>query len=102
MKNFILWIVISAAILAFTLITTIFLTESFGQICWLPRIGALLLVLSIVRFRLFDPGDISAGHEPNISDKLRLKLGLILAFLGIMLWAFGDLVDEIGGVHVCG
>ena len=103
MKQFISWIIVAIIILAFLFLATVLLTVSFGAICWLPRLGALIvgIAISLFAWDVFDPSKINSDFDPDTSDLLRKKLAVVLALLGIVLWGFGDLIPEIGGIRVC-
>ena len=103
MKHFFGWIIVAIIIVAFLLLTTVILTVSFGQICWLPRLGALLvgIAVSIMAWNLFDLTNTTTGFDPDTTNMLKIRLAVVLTLLGIVLWAFGDLIPEIGGIQVC-
>ncbi|CAD7712519.1 hypothetical protein LMG31884_01400 [Xanthomonas hydrangeae] len=87
-----------------TMALVIIMTKLFGDQCWAPRMGGLM-----VGFAVFAQGYVYANTE---SFQRRLRSGLtaeqrvmhvvyVCSVLGTFLWALGDFFTNIYGVTVC-
>ncbi|WP_456953339.1 hypothetical protein [Lysobacter sp. HA35] len=95
---------IGFAIVNATMVLVVALTKIFGDHCWAPRVGGLL-----VGFAVFAQGYAYANAE---SFTRRLPSGLTLeqrvlhvvyvsSVIGTFLWALGDFIPSMFGVAVC-
>jgi hypothetical protein len=78
------------------------LTIQFGDKCWLPRVGAVLVGISVLLegWIIYDPRK-KGSFDTMQPEKKLLKYVLFLALWGTLLWAFGDLQKDLFGIPVC-
>lgn len=90
--------VISVALFPLAYLLTIY----FGDKCWLPRIGALIVGCSVALqgWVLFDPRKRGC-FDTRQPEKRVLKYVIGLALVGTLLWAFGDMQKILCGIAVC-
>ena len=86
------------------MLLVILLTKAFGDQCWAPRVGGLL-----VGFAVFAQGYVYANID-SFQRKLRRGITLeqrvmhviyVATVLGTFLWALGDFFPSMYGVAVC-
>ena len=79
-------------------------TWLFGDHCWPPRLGGLLVGISV-----FVQGYVYANHDAfskpskyGLTREQRVlhKVYLLIVF-GTLLWAFGDFIPHVYGVPTC-
>jgi hypothetical protein len=101
MKTFLIDSGIIIILSVIMVVISYFLTLIFGDKCWLPRVGALLVGFSVLLegWIIYNPKN--KGFDTMQPEKKLLKYVLFLALWGTLLWAFGDLCKEMFGIPVC-
>jgi hypothetical protein len=95
---------IGFAIVNGTMLVVAALTMLFGDRCWAPRVGGILVGLAVF------VQAYAYANEERFSRKLRSGLTLeqrtlhvvyVSSVIGTFLWALGDFFPTIYGVPVC-
>lgn len=85
-------------------LVVVFLTKIFGDQCWLPRVGGILVGCAV-----FMQG-YAFAHPEKFRRKLKSGLTLeqklmhvvyVSSVIGTFAWALGDFVTSIWGVEMC-
>ena len=102
MKKLLLDAIIVAALYFFIVLMAYELTILFGDRCWLPRLGALIVGLSVLLegWILYNPRRKKQSQLAHHQKQL-LKFALFLSLWGTLLWAFGDFNKDLFGTPVC-
>lgn len=79
-------------------------TATWGDLCWLPRLGGLMVGAAVLVQGRIEAVPHKYEHEnkEGISLKRRVMSRVYwLAFFGTIYWALGDLQKDIWGMPVC-
>ena len=103
MKKFLIDALVVITLSVSMIIIAYLLTIQFGDKCWLPRVGAVVVGISVLLEGWITYNSGRKGtNAPMQPQKKLLKYVLFLALWGTLLWAFGDLKKNLFGVPVCG
>lgn len=103
MKGYIKYFVIILVLTVVIVGVAYFLTVNFGDRCWLPRIGAVIVGLSVCLqgWIIFNPREEPEALDSMQTERKLLKYMIYLALFGTFLWAFGDFQKDLFGIPVC-
>ena len=97
---------IAAFIITFgSLAATSLLTRLLGDICWPPRVGALLIggAVFIQGFIAADATRFARVLADGTTLQQRiLQISFLAAIFGTLFAAFGDMLSPLYGVPLCG
>jgi len=104
MKRFFVNSLIGLAFVNVTMLLVVALTKAFGDYCWAPRLGGLIVGMAV-----FAQGYAYANSERfsrrlasglTVEQRL-LHVVYVSSFFGTFLWALGDFIPTMYGVSVC-
>jgi hypothetical protein len=90
--------IVSAATFSITFATSVILMQIFPEICWLPRVGGVLVGLSVF-MQGYMHANICRFRTPRrwglTREQVYAHVSYHFAIFGTILWAFGDLLPKV-------
>ena len=95
---------VGAAMIIITLLVAVLLTRCFGDHCWPPRLGGILVGCSVLLqgYAWAHPEKfhkvLSTGHT---TEQITVQAVYVVTIFGTFLWALGDFLSPFFGVLMC-